>query len=52
MTVMAAGFLCSAASIHATNMIRRGNFAIKNAGPVSWWDTLTPLTLLVLLVLR
>jgi hypothetical protein len=52
MTVTAASFLCSVASIRAPDIIRRRIFAIDNAGPVSWWDILTPLTLLDLLFLR
>jgi hypothetical protein len=32
-------------------MVRNRNFAINNAGPVFWWDVLTPLTLLMLLLL-
>jgi hypothetical protein len=52
MTVMAAGFLWSAASVHVADMVRRRNFAINNAGPIFWWDILTPLTLFVLLLLR
>jgi hypothetical protein len=28
-------------------MIEQRNFAINNAGPIFWWDILTPLTLLV-----
>jgi len=52
MTVMAAGFLLGAASVHIADMVRRKNFAINNAGPIFWWDILTPLTLLILLLLR
>jgi hypothetical protein len=52
MTVMAAGFLWSAAAVHVSDMVRRKNFAINNAGPIFWWDILTPLTLFVLLLLR
>jgi uncharacterized protein DUF6790 len=52
MTFMAAGFLWSAAAVHISSMIRSGNFAINNAGPIFWWDMLIPLTLLVALLLR
>ncbi len=52
MTVMAAGFLWSAAAVHVADMVRRKNFAINNAGPIFWWDILTPLTLFILLLLR
>jgi len=52
MTVMAAGFLWSAAAVHVSDMVRRKNFAINNAGPIFWWDILTPLTLFILLLLR
>ena len=52
MTVMAAGFLWSAAAVHVADMVRRRNFAINNAGPIFWWDILTPLTLFILLLLR
>ncbi len=52
MTIMAAGFLWSAAAVHVADMVRRKNFAINNAGPIFWWDILTPLTLFILLLLR
>ena len=52
MLVMAASFLWSAAAVHIADMVRNKNFAINNAGPVFWWDILTPLTLLIALVLR
>lgn len=51
MTFMAAGFLWSAASVHIADMIRRKNFAINNAGPIFWWDILTPLTLFIALLI-
>lgn len=50
MTIMAAGFLWSAAAVHVADMVRRRNFAINNAGPIFWWDVLTPLTLLIALL--
>jgi len=52
MLVMAASFLWSAAAVHIADMVRNKNFAINNAGPIFWWDILTPLTLLIALVLR
>ncbi len=52
MTIMAAGFLWSAASVHIADMVRRKNFAINNAGPIFWWDMLIPLTLFVALVIH
>jgi hypothetical protein len=52
MTVMAAGFLWSAAAVHVSSMVRSGNFAINNAGPIFWWDILMPLTLFILLLLH
>jgi len=51
MAFVAAGFLWSAASVHIADMVRRKNFAINNAGPVFWWDILTPLTLLIALLI-
>jgi hypothetical protein len=51
MTIMAAGFLWSAAATHVADMVRRKNFAINNAGPIFWWDILTPLALFVILLL-
>jgi len=44
-----ASFLWSAAAVHVIDMLRKGNFAINNAGPIFWWDVLTPLTLLIAL---
>jgi hypothetical protein len=38
--------------VHVADMVRNKNFAINNAGPIFWWDVLTPLTLLIALVLR
>jgi hypothetical protein len=49
---VAAGFLWTAAVVHLIDMVRRGNFAINNAGPIFWWDILTPLTLLIALLWR
>ncbi|XSG83010.1 MAG: DUF6790 family protein [Methyloligella sp. ZOD6] len=46
---VAAGFLWSAAATHIRDMIAEANFAINNAGPIFWWDLLTPLTLLIAL---
>ncbi len=50
MWFMAAAYLWSAAAVHVSDMLRRGNLAINNAGPIFWWDILTPLTLLILLL--
>ncbi|MFP4537453.1 MAG: DUF6790 family protein [Dichotomicrobium sp.] len=49
--LMSACFLWGAAFGHLRDMVREHNFAINNAGPIFWWDILTPLTLLVALVL-
>jgi hypothetical protein len=49
--LMAASFLWGAALVHVRDMIRAKNFAINNAGPIFWWDVLTPATLLIGLVL-
>jgi hypothetical protein len=49
---MAASFLWSAAAVHVADMVKRKNFAINNAGPIFWWDILTPLTILIALLLR
>lgn len=45
--LMSACFLWGAALGHARDMLREKNFAINNAGPIFWWDILTPLTLLI-----
>jgi hypothetical protein len=50
MFFMAAGFLWSAAAVHVADMRQRKNFAINNAGPIFWWDIITPLTILLLLL--
>jgi len=47
---VAACFLWGAAIVHIRDMVRRKNFAINNAGPIFWWDILTPLTLLIALL--
>jgi Family of unknown function (DUF6790) len=52
MTIMAAGFLWSAAAVHVADMVRRRNFAINNAGPIFWWDLLIPLTLFIALLIH
>jgi hypothetical protein len=49
-TLVAAGFLWSAAAVHVREMIRNNNFAINNCGPIFWWDILTPLTLMIALI--
>jgi hypothetical protein len=48
--LMAACFLWGATYGHVREMIDKRNFAINNAGPIFWWDILTPLTLLAALV--
>jgi hypothetical protein len=50
MFFVAASFLWSAAAVHVADMVRNKNFAINNAGPIFWWDILTPLTLLIALL--
>jgi hypothetical protein len=50
MFFVSAGFLWSAAAVHIIDMTERKNFAINNAGPIFWWDLLTPATILVLLL--
>jgi hypothetical protein len=49
--LMAASFLWGAAAVHVRDMIRARNFAISNAGPILWWDILTPLTLFIALLI-
>ncbi|MGH6865950.1 MAG: DUF6790 family protein [Methyloceanibacter sp.] len=51
MFFMAVSFLWSAAAAHIRDIVERGNFAPSNAGPIFWWDILTPLTLLIGLLL-
>jgi len=48
--LVAASFLWGAAAVHVSDMVRRKNFAPSNAGPIFWWDILTPLTLLIALL--
>lgn len=50
MFFMAAAFLWSAAAVHVIDMRQRKNFAINNAGPIFWWDIITPITILLLLL--
>ncbi|WP_158968033.1 DUF6790 family protein [Chachezhania sediminis] len=50
-TIMACCFLWGAAKVHTDEMIREKNFSINNAGPIYFWDILTPLTLIVSLLL-
>jgi hypothetical protein len=47
MFFVAASFLWSAAAVNIIDMVRSKNFAIKNAGPIFWWNILAPLTLLI-----
>jgi hypothetical protein len=51
MFAVSACFLWGAAFGHIRDMRREKNFSINNAGPILWWDILTPLTLLIGLVL-
>lgn len=44
-------FLWGAAIVHIRDMVREKNFAINNAGPIFWWDVLTPLTILIALIM-
>jgi Family of unknown function (DUF6790) len=48
--VVAASFLWSAAATHVWDMVKSKNFAINNAGPIFWWDIVTPLALLIVLL--
>jgi len=48
--VVGASFLWSAAATHVWDMVKSKNFAINNAGPIFWWDIITPLTLLIVLL--
>jgi hypothetical protein len=48
--LVAASFLWGAAVVHVNDISRKGNFSINNAGPILWWDILTPLTLLIALL--
>jgi len=50
-TIMAACFLWGAAKVHTEEMIQEKNFSINNAGPIYFWDILTPLTLIIGLLL-
>ena len=44
-----AGFLCGAGVVHISNIIRAGNFAPGNAGPILFTDFLTPVAIFLLL---
>ena len=50
--VVGASFLWSAAATHVWDMVKSKNFAINNAGPIFWWDIVTPLTLLIVLLVE
>lgn len=50
--LMSACFLWGAALGHVRDMVRERNFAINNAGPIFWWDIITPLTLLIVLLVE
>ncbi len=47
---MAAAFFWSAAAVHIADMREQWNLAMNNAGPIFWWDIVTPLTILLLLL--
>ena len=47
---VSAGFLWGAAAVHVASILRERNFSVNNAGPIFWWDMITPATILVLLV--
>lgn len=49
--LVSAAFLWGAAWGHLREMLSARNFAINNAGPIFWWDILTPLTLFIGLLL-
>lgn len=44
-----AGFLCGAGVVHISDIIRAGNFAAGNAGPILFTDFLTPIAVFLLL---
>lgn len=48
--LVSACFLWGAAAVHAREIVREKNFSINNAGPIFWWDILTPLTIFIALV--
>jgi hypothetical protein len=50
--LVGASFLWSCAATHVWDMMKTKNFAINNAGPIFWWDTITPLTLIIVLLLQ
>lgn len=50
-TAMGACFQWGAAKVHAQDMIGEKNFSINIAGPMYFWDILTPLTLIIGLVM-
>ena len=47
--VVVAGFLGGAAANHVVEIVRDGNLAVGNAGPILYTDVLTPLLLFILL---
>jgi hypothetical protein len=49
---VSASFLWSAAATHVWDMVKSKNLAINNAGPTFWWDIITPLTLLMVLLVQ
>ena len=44
-----AGFLCGAGVVHINDIVRAGNFAPGNAGPILFTDFLTPIVTFLLL---
>ena len=47
--LVVAGFLCGAGVVHISDIIRAGNFAAGNAGPILFTDFLTPIAVFLLL---
>jgi hypothetical protein len=47
--LVVAGFLCGAGIVHIHDIIRAGNFAPGNAGPILFTDFLTPIAIFLLL---
>lgn len=49
--IVTAGFLGGAAATHIVDIIKTGNMAMGNAGPILYTDLLTPISLLILLAI-
>lgn len=45
-------FLWTAGVTHLVDMLRNGNMAVNNAGPILYWDFLVPVVLIVLFALQ